>query len=474
MFDLPSLLVPQQKYFGLSIGRNSLRAVEVKNGQVQTYAEVMLPEGIYQEGVVVDQTKFVIALKQLLSQGKFSTMYVVVCFSEFLAFNREHVLPVIADDEIHEAVSRRVKDLFPFPEADLYFDWKILDRNQAGIRVIVVAVQKKVLDSLITALQAAGLKPLSFEPGGGALAKLLALKNGQQALVVEVNRRGAYVTLLDGEKALFTTVVNYTTQDTPQTYFQNVVQNVNEISDYYKNKGVLKPEAVQLILTGEVATRDWAQELTKRIQYPVKILTSPLNNPAFNKAFAAASTTVAPPHDPQAINLLPPATQQLYDQERTQTFYRALIAQILVVMSVLAVSSLAVFLTVQLQKQNLENQVKVLTGKLQNQQAETQKLLLFNAQAKNVVTLSPLRKTPRNKIAAILSILPATIHVSQLDYDDNKLMFTISGLAERREELLAFKSKLEDTQEFRQITLPLGSLETPINIKFTMTLVSNL
>lgn len=474
MPTLPTLFLPKLRHFGLSIGRTSLRAVEVdQNGRVQSSAEIELPEGILESsGVLLKKDVFTDSVKKLVAIGKFTTNYVAVCFSEVYAYNRESRLPLIPKEEMNEAVSWRIKELFPFPETELYFDWRLLDTTEKEFHVSVVAVQKKVLDPLVEALVNSGLKPLSFEPGASAIARLLVLKPEECVLLAQINRKGAYVTLVKGGEALFTTVVNFTTQDTPETYLSNIVQSILEIAAFYQSKGILKKESTSVLLTGELATNEWANAITQKCTYPVRILKTQIQNPAFNKAYVAATTKIVPPLDEHSVNLLPDKIQRQYDNERTTRFYKSLLTRALVVVSAMVVFSLGAFIAVTIERQRLETQVNQLTEKNKLQGENSQGLLLLNANAKNIVALAPLRKTPKMELSVIERITPAGVTITQWEYDDNKLLYTLSGVAKSRNELLLFKNKLEQSDEFTKITLPLESLVSPENVTFTLSFIS--
>ena len=471
--NLPDLILPKRKHFGLSLGRTSLRAVQIEHGKVKSASEVLLAEGIFNDGVLINKDLFVSALKQLLEAGKFSTPYITVCFSEAHAYSREYTLPLVSVDEIKEAVSWHVKDLFPFPEDEIYFDWRLITSTEKEHKVIVVAVPKNVLDPLIEALSAAGLKPLSFQPGTSAIARLLELKDEQLALVTEVNKKGAYVTLVGGEKSLFTAVVNYTVEDTPETYLKAILQTTDEMIAYYKARGVISDSNfVGIVLSGELASESLITAIQSNAKYPVKILSTPMQNASFNKAYAIATLPIAPPGDIQTINLLPTDLQQVFDTERNNLFYKTVLIRMCIVLSLLVTISLGIYVSASVKKQSLDQRNKELTAKSKGQKGETQSLLLLNAQAKNIVNLAPLRKTPRDKLSVLSKIIPMAIHITQWEYDDSRLIFTLIGVADTREELLAFKQKLEATQEFEKIILPLGSFETPINIRFSITFIS--
>jgi len=469
MESLPDILLPKRKYFGLSIERSAIRGIELdKKGKIIAQTEVLLPEDLFQQGVLTKPEIFVQSVKTLLQNGKFTTPYVTVCFPEAFAYTRGLTLPILPPGELEEAVSWHAKDLFPFPRDEIYFDWKILLRKERELQFAVVAVQKNVLDPLVSGLIASGLKPLRFEPDASAISRLIKIPQDKHILLTDINKRGAYVTLVEGEKSLFTTVIHYTTTDTSATYVANIKQTLTEIAQYYTSKGILKAGDIEVILTGEVASSDWSRFLP----YPSKLLQIPGLSPSFVKSYVAATAHVVPPSDQTSINLLPENMQSYYDTERNLRFFQTILFRTSFAVATMACVAGVSFFSITIQRQMLDSEVKTLTSETANQTGNTQKLLLLNSLAKQVVTLGPLRVTPKKKLDVLSGLIPKDITVTQWEYDDSKLLFTLTGSASTRDALLSFKQALEQSEEFTKITLPLGSLETPINVQFSMTFMS--
>jgi len=466
---LTDLFIPKHTHFGLSIGRTWIRAVEVSpENKVRTAAEIQIPEGIFKDGVLVNTLVFKDLLHKLVAAGKFSSNYVMVCFPEVYAYSREHNLPLIPLSDVREAISYQVKDLFPFPEEDIYFDWKLVEQSAENLKVVVVAIQKKILDTIVPALIDIGLKPVSFEPGASALSRLLVFNPGQHAIVTEINYRGAYVSVVAGKKTLFTTIVNHPQGETDEVFFTNINQTVLEVITYYKNKGILAEKNTTIVLTGDLASTQFADKMKPHFPYPIELLMTAISNPAFNKAFAVAISPIAPPEDENSINLLPPEIQKKYDRERESIFYRNLFGRSGIVLGIFLVCSIMLFAFLTFERQRLESRVKSITDITASQKPDTQKLLLLNAQAKNIVELAQMRKTARDKLQVITNLLPPTIHITQWEFDDTKQQFILQGEAESRTDLLDFKSKLDASDEFDRITLPLDSLELARNSRFSI------
>ncbi|RJR15447.1 hypothetical protein C4579_02295 [Candidatus Microgenomates bacterium] len=466
---LPAFLTPKHHHFGLAISRTSLRGIEVLGGKVRATVHVPIEEGVFQDGILLDKPRFLNHLKELLVKGKFTTNYVVVCFSEIYAYTREYKMPKIDFHEVREAVSWHVKDLFPFPESDLYYDWRLLDQNEKEYTLSVVAVQRKLLDFQVAALIEAGLKPLGFQPGATAVSKLLTLKDNQYALIAEINRVGAYVTLVRGGNSLFTTVVHVAPQEAENVFFTNISQTVSEITTYYQNKGILREVAkIPVLLTGELANDAFPGKLSPYIKQPMQVLKTPLNDPGFNKAYAVAQTEISKPDDKNNINLLPPQIQMQYEQEQAQAFYKTLLIRANIVIFLICLFAIGSFVIFKFEQQQLDARVKRLRQNVESRKTSTQELLLLNSQAKNIIALDPLKKTPRDKLAVLVNLLPESITILQWAYDDSTLQFELEGIAPGRSDLILLKQKLETSEEFAKVNLPLDSFAIPENIHFKL------
>ncbi|MBI4065307.1 pilus assembly protein PilM [Candidatus Gottesmanbacteria bacterium] len=472
MVSLPDLILPKVRHFGLSIDRTTIRATELNSvGAVRALAEVRFPEELFVRGVLVKPDTFITALKNLYTAGKFTTPFVTVCFPEAYAYTRETTMPKVPFEEVHEAIGWQTTNLFPFPKEDIYFDWKILQSDKKEYQLAVVAVQKSVLDPLVDAILHAGLKPLRFEPDASAIARLVHLQNDTYALVTDINPRGAYVTLVEGEKAIFTTAISLSSTDTHDIYLANIAQSIKEIGAYYKQKNIIT-DGISVILTGEFATQEQVKQMASSLPYPTKILNTQIQNPSFNKAYAAATASFAPPLDERSINLIPVNLQKQYDEERESLLYRRLLIRFTIIISVLSVLTISSFLAIKFEEQQVSSDIKSLQNIVKLEGSNQQNLLLLNAQAQTIVRLAPLRITPKQKLIAIASLLTDAIKVTQWEYDDAKLQFTFIGTAKTREDLLSLKNRIEESEEFIKVTLPLASLESSENVKFSMTFIT--
>lgn len=473
MLSLPNIILPPLTHFGLAFGKASIRALELDiHGNVVKKAEVGLAGEMFVDGMIHDPYQLVMAIKQLVKDGKFSSKYATVCFPESLTFIRGYTLPAIPYEEVYEAISWHAKNVFPYPVKDIYFDWKLIGKKDNEYNLSIVAIQKKILDSLIGALISAGIFPLRLSPDASATARLLRLGEAEHAILIELNRTGAYVTLVEGEKSVFTTVVPYQTDEGVENYARQIVATQRDVLRFYGQKGVSVNPETEVVFTGEMATTEWTNYLTQLGKFRSRVLQTQIDNPAFHKAYAAAILEPVAPSDAQTINLLPLSLQNKFETERLHRYLEALLVRLGVIIGITCLVSLGLLGFVNIEKQYLERRAKELNALVAAQEGSTQQLLRLNAHAKSVLQLAPLRKTPRDKLIALIDLIPNDIQVTQWEYDDQKLRFTLVGVAKTRELLVELKSKIETAPEFGLVNVPLESFTSAINVNFTMTFVT--
>lgn len=133
--------------------------------QLVTLASAEVPEGVYQEGQILDSPTMAEIIRTALTDSKIKTKYAATC----IPGGRDtvtRIIPVPAeldDRELREMVLNQEAGLYlPFPreEADVDYQKLGLINDEDGIekvQVLLVATRKEVTDTYITTFQQAGL-----------------------------------------------------------------------------------------------------------------------------------------------------------------------------------------------------------------------------------------------------------------------------------------------------------------------------
>ena len=463
MLFLPNAFFSRRKYFGLAISGTAIRGLSVgNNGSLVSYAQVPLAERVF-EGDVVNQAALVVAFKQLLAQGKFGTAYTSVTFPERYAYSREYKLPTLPLDEVGEAIHWQIEHIFPFSPEEIYTDWKLLRQDEKGTEILVVAVQKTILDGLRAAMEQAGLYPLSFEPSAGVLSRMLSFEKQPVIGLVEVDSRGSTVTLVDKGVSLLTTSSPLASHK--GDLVASVMEAVNSLTKYYVEKRKVRADSLFLYLTGERADQNLVTTLIGRYRLKAGILPIASVTPPFHLAYAASLTRVLAPRSEQSINLIPTALLNVYEATHSRNISRATFNMSFAV----GVISLFIMVSVVGWLVWVQSSTAAELQQLQQQTANSEfPVGEIVSKAERIRVLFPYKLMPQQEFIELLSLVPATIRVESIDYLADKQLFKVVGVAQNRQELLRFREAFDSSEWFDEVHLPLGVFETLENINFSI------
>ena len=149
---------------GLSIGTSSIKLVELKKSgkswKLLHFGMVQLPEDAVVNREIVNSIAVVDSLKTLVSQIKLKSKNVCTSLSGTSLIVKRMQLDVPNAKDIQEQVFWEAEQYIPFDISEVVMDYAILSRGKdAKTDVLLVAVKRSVLDSYMTAVEEASLKP---------------------------------------------------------------------------------------------------------------------------------------------------------------------------------------------------------------------------------------------------------------------------------------------------------------------------
>ena len=170
---------------GLDIGSAGIRAAEVHVGKggpvLRRFGQVGLPAGAVRDGEVVDPAAVAVALKDLWGQAglKGKKVAVGVAHGKGKVVVRRAELAWMTPKELRAGLAYQVADVLPMPVDQAVVDYHQLEEftdaeGRRMLRVVLVAVARDLVGSLVDAVQQAGLSPTSVDLAPFALLRALA------------------------------------------------------------------------------------------------------------------------------------------------------------------------------------------------------------------------------------------------------------------------------------------------------------
>lgn len=465
---LPKTPFSKGNHFGIALTQTSLRAIKADSeGAVLAEVEEILEKPLI-VGNELDQEVLRQGLIALMSKAQFGLKYAAICIPEKYAFSREHVFHDIELGEISEAIQWQIDKIFPFSAQEIYSDWKLIEKDEHEIKVLITVIPKKLLESLKNAIQSAKIFPISFEPSATALLRLLPDGSGKGLhMILELNERDASATLVvDGVSTLTTTALFVADQGQEQMVQQlvTIVTNLYEYLDKIKRRG----EELTLWVTGEQVLPEVVTLVSAQLGFEAKLLEFKNVSPKNHLAYSVGAVDVMPSSSEKTINLLPTALQEYYNAIVTFDYSKIVIrlVSIFIFVSVLlsvGAYGLASYLVISTKRErDLAQAAQLEIGPQEINIAEVSK------NVSRLTTLFPLKQSPERFISAVYELTPKEIELKQVAYTDASKRITMLGLAQSREIILQYKEVIESSDVFERVALPLSTFELSEDIPFTM------
>jgi type IV pilus assembly protein PilM len=176
----------QKSIVGLDVEAGSIAATEVSvNGSVQLEGTgiMRLEPGVFREGEIADPEALTEAIKQLFAQHKLGKNVRLGIANQRVAV-RAMRLPLIEDeDELETAVRFQAQDHIPMPLENAVLDFEVLSRStseggERRMEIVAVAARRDMIDAMLVAIRAAGLKPVGIDLSAFGMIRALAASNG--------------------------------------------------------------------------------------------------------------------------------------------------------------------------------------------------------------------------------------------------------------------------------------------------------
>ena len=157
---------------GLDIGSTAVRAAELTEGSppsVVRAAQVPLPVGAVENGEVRDVEAVAEVLRELWSpqHGGFKSRKVWMGVGNQRVVVREIALPSMPEKELRQSLGFQVQEFIPMPVDEAVLDYHLIEEleieGRPMLRLLLVAAQKAMVDTLVAAATSAKIEPMGLD-----------------------------------------------------------------------------------------------------------------------------------------------------------------------------------------------------------------------------------------------------------------------------------------------------------------------
>lgn len=155
---------------GLDVGSTAVRAAELAEGSPPTVvraAQVPLPAGAVENGEVREVEAVSEGLRELWTRGGFKSRKVWMGVGNQRVVVREIALPTMPEKELRQSLGFQVQEFIPMPVDEAVLDYHLIEELEVDgrqmLRLLLVAAQKAMVDTLVTSATNAKLEPMGLD-----------------------------------------------------------------------------------------------------------------------------------------------------------------------------------------------------------------------------------------------------------------------------------------------------------------------
>jgi type IV pilus assembly protein PilM len=236
--------------FGLDISDLSLKVIKLKRKgnffNLASFAEAEIKPGVISSGEIKDEQCLSRTIKEAIGgiKGeKFKTKYAVVSLPEEKSFLQVIQMPVMKEEELAKAVFFNAENYVPMPIDQVYLDYQAIPSFDASLGhtdVLIAATPKKVVDSYLSCLRAAGVKPLAFEIESQAISRCLVKGESSQfpLLLIDLGGTRTSFIVFSGNSLRFTTSISVSAHNFTEAISKGLKINEQEAEKLKRKYGL--------------------------------------------------------------------------------------------------------------------------------------------------------------------------------------------------------------------------------------------
>ena len=209
------------KVLSISLGSEIVKVCEValagkRKVQVYNAIDLIIPEGLCEDGVILDAQALANAIKQGLAGEGFSSKKIVFTITSKRIANKEAIIPFCKENRIKDIVQVNASEYFPITNLDNYtFDYSIIEvvQNDAvkNYRLSVTATPNELIEQYYELARAMGMSVETIDYSGNSILQLLKLQTAGEGIdaVLQVGGENTVVNIMNGTTMVMQRSVPY-------------------------------------------------------------------------------------------------------------------------------------------------------------------------------------------------------------------------------------------------------------------------
>jgi type IV pilus assembly protein PilM len=187
-----SFLGGNKEHFGLDIGANEIRLVQLSGGPakftLEAFGVAAIPPGLSQSDSKLDLQKTAKIINDLMKSSQVDTRNVVSAIPGTSVFNAVVKMPPMSQAELAKAIKYQAEQNIPLKLEEVKYDWQVIkqDPQTKELTVMIIAAAKGKVQQMMELFQYADLNVLALETATVAIARSLSVPEDPLVLVLDI------------------------------------------------------------------------------------------------------------------------------------------------------------------------------------------------------------------------------------------------------------------------------------------------
>ena len=169
------------KYISISINNEYIKLCEATKGvkatTIHKVVTIPTPEGVYNDGEILDVKEFAKVIKSSLDDNRMNSNDVVFSISSSKIATKDVIVPDIKSNKIDKIIETNAAEYFPVKIEDYIVQYypieKVKEDNTPKLKVVVVAAPANMIEQYYELAQAMGLKVAFIDYAGNSTYQLI-------------------------------------------------------------------------------------------------------------------------------------------------------------------------------------------------------------------------------------------------------------------------------------------------------------
>lgn len=260
----------------------NLRLLVIRGKRVKKWAEFPLEPGLIKNNIILKEAEVAGRIKQLFELRKVKTKKIILGLSALHCLSRPITLPQLPREMLAEAVIREARRVLPVPPEQLYITWQPIPSPPGKTRVFLVAIPRRIADSVLEMLRRAGLKPYHMDLKPLVLARVVTVPD---AIIIDMQRTEFDIVMMtERVPQPIRTVAFFNGIISRRDKLLLIKEELGRTISFYNSNNPEKPLApdVPIFASGELTdATELRTSIAEEFGHPVQSFSIPLQYPLF-------------------------------------------------------------------------------------------------------------------------------------------------------------------------------------------------